>query len=146
MTNLAANLAETTRAHGGRVAVRVGDAAMTYRGLDEASGGAERADAEAVIVDPAGFPDLVSSAVPDFTVMDRDEARAGNDPASGAAAHPADHVVVGDAVPVGELPDLRHGHRIRQLALRRLGGFGVALVTQQRNKPPPVLHYGTAFV
>ncbi len=148
MTNLAANLADTTRAQGGRVAVRVGHAAMTYRGLDEASagvagllrdrglklgdrvgvmlpnvaeflvvyygvlraggvvvpmnpllkvrevayylsdsgarlvfawhvfadeatGGAERADAEAVIVDPASFPDLVSSAAPDFTVTGR---------------------------------------------------------------------------
>ena len=150
MTNLAANLADTTRVHGSRVAVRVGHAAMTYRGLDEASagvagllrdrglkpgdrvgvmlpnvaeflvvyygvlraggvvvpmnpllkvrevayylgdsgaglvfawhafageaaGGAERADAEAIIVDPADFPDLVSSAVPDFTVMARDD-------------------------------------------------------------------------
>jgi long-chain acyl-CoA synthetase len=148
VTNLAVNLAETTRAHGGRMAVRVGNAAITYRGLDEASagvagllrdrglkpgdrvgvmlpnvaeflvvyygvlraggvvvpmnpllkvrevayylgdsgarlvfawhvfageasGGAERADAEAVIVDPASFPDLVSAAEPDFTVVDR---------------------------------------------------------------------------
>jgi long-chain acyl-CoA synthetase len=148
VTNLAANLADTIRAHGGRVAVRVGHAAMTYRGLDEASagvagllhergvkpgdrvgvmlpnvaeflvvyygvlraggvvvpmnpllkvrevayylgdsgarlvfawhvfadeamGGAERADAEAVIVDPGSFPDLVATAVPDFTVVDR---------------------------------------------------------------------------
>ena len=37
MTNLASNLADTTRAHAGRVAVRVDDAAMTYRALDEAS-------------------------------------------------------------------------------------------------------------
>jgi len=37
VTNLASNLAATTRAHAGRVAVRVGDAAMTYRELDEAS-------------------------------------------------------------------------------------------------------------
>ena len=37
MTNLASNLADTTRAHAGRVAVRVDDAAMTYRELDEAS-------------------------------------------------------------------------------------------------------------
>jgi hypothetical protein len=31
VTNLAKNLADTTRAHGGRVAVRVDNAAMTYR-------------------------------------------------------------------------------------------------------------------
>src|SRR5438132_5798577 len=37
VTNLAANLAETSRAHAGRVAVRVDDATMTYRQLDEAS-------------------------------------------------------------------------------------------------------------
>ena len=37
MTNLAKNLTDTTRAHAGRVAVRVDDAAMTYRALDEAS-------------------------------------------------------------------------------------------------------------
>jgi long-chain acyl-CoA synthetase len=37
MTNLASNLADTTRAYADRVAVRVGDAAMTYRELDEAS-------------------------------------------------------------------------------------------------------------
>jgi long-chain acyl-CoA synthetase len=37
MTNLASSLAETTRAHAGRTAVRVDDAAMTYRELDEAS-------------------------------------------------------------------------------------------------------------
>ena len=37
MTNLARNLTGTTRAHGGRVAVRVDNAAMTYRALDEAS-------------------------------------------------------------------------------------------------------------
>jgi hypothetical protein len=39
MTNLASNLADTTRAHAGRMAVRVGDATMTYRELDEASAG-----------------------------------------------------------------------------------------------------------
>ena len=39
MTNLAQNLTDTTRAHAGRVAVRVDDAAMTYRALDEASAG-----------------------------------------------------------------------------------------------------------
>jgi long-chain acyl-CoA synthetase len=37
VTNLASNLTNTTRAHAGRVAVRVDDAGMTYRALDEAS-------------------------------------------------------------------------------------------------------------
>src|SRR5271154_5530338 len=37
VTNLAKNLTATTRAHAGRVAVRVDNAAMTYRALDEAS-------------------------------------------------------------------------------------------------------------
>lgn len=37
MTNLASNLADTTRTLAGRVAVRVDNAAMTYRVLDEAS-------------------------------------------------------------------------------------------------------------
>jgi long-chain acyl-CoA synthetase len=37
VTNLASNLTETTRAHAERVAVRVDNAAMTYRALDEAS-------------------------------------------------------------------------------------------------------------
>jgi long-chain acyl-CoA synthetase len=37
VTNLASNLADTARAHPGRVAVRMDDAAMTYRELDEAS-------------------------------------------------------------------------------------------------------------
>ena len=37
VTNLAQNLTDTTRAHGGRVAVRVDNAAMTYRALDDAS-------------------------------------------------------------------------------------------------------------
>ena len=37
VTNLAKNLTDTTRAHAGRVAVRVDNAAMTYRALDEAS-------------------------------------------------------------------------------------------------------------
>src|ERR1700742_3063966 len=37
MTNLARNLTDTTRAHTIRVAVRVDNAAMTYRALDEAS-------------------------------------------------------------------------------------------------------------
>jgi long-chain acyl-CoA synthetase len=37
VTNLAMNLTNTTRTHAGRVAVRVDNAAMTYRALDEAS-------------------------------------------------------------------------------------------------------------
>jgi long-chain acyl-CoA synthetase len=37
MTNLAKNLTNTARVHPGQVAVRVDDAAMTYRALDEAS-------------------------------------------------------------------------------------------------------------
>jgi long-chain acyl-CoA synthetase len=37
VTNLASNLTETTRAHAGRPAVRVDDAALTYGELDEAS-------------------------------------------------------------------------------------------------------------
>src|ERR1700724_1487652 len=37
VTNLAKNLTDTTRAHAGRVAVRVGNAAMSYQALDEAS-------------------------------------------------------------------------------------------------------------
>src|SRR3984957_4998275 len=37
VTHLARNLPETTRAHAGRVGVRVDDAALTYRALDEAS-------------------------------------------------------------------------------------------------------------
>src|SRR5499427_3154737 len=37
VTNLARNLTDTTRAYAGRVAVRVDNAAMTYRALDEAS-------------------------------------------------------------------------------------------------------------
>jgi acyl-CoA synthetase (AMP-forming)/AMP-acid ligase II len=37
VSNLAKNLTDTTRAHAGRVAVRVDNAAMTYRALDEAS-------------------------------------------------------------------------------------------------------------
>src|ERR1700746_865111 len=37
VTNLARNLTDTTRAHAGRVAVGVDNAAMTYRPLDEAS-------------------------------------------------------------------------------------------------------------
>ena len=37
MTNLAKNLTDTTRVHAGRVAVRVDNAAMTYRALDDAS-------------------------------------------------------------------------------------------------------------
>jgi long-chain acyl-CoA synthetase len=37
VTNLAKNLTDTTRVHAGRVAVRVDNAAMTYRALDEAA-------------------------------------------------------------------------------------------------------------
>ena len=37
VTNLARNLTDTARVHAGRVAVRVDNAAMTYRALDEAS-------------------------------------------------------------------------------------------------------------
>jgi long-chain acyl-CoA synthetase len=37
VTNLAKNLTDTTRVHAGRVAVRMDNAAMTYRALDEAS-------------------------------------------------------------------------------------------------------------
>jgi long-chain acyl-CoA synthetase len=37
VTNLAKNLTNTTRVHAGRVAVRVDNAAMTYRALDDAS-------------------------------------------------------------------------------------------------------------
>src|ERR1700690_2404889 len=143
MTNLAKNLTDTTRAHAGRVAVRVDDAAMTYRALDEASarvagllrerglkpgdrvgimmpnvaevpvvyygvlraggvvvpmnpllkarevafylgasgaglifawhtfadqarGGAEQAEAESIVVDEVGFPDLLASPSPDY--------------------------------------------------------------------------------
>src|SRR2546430_14550633 len=39
VTNLARNLTDTTRIHAGRVAVRVDNAAMTYRALDEARAG-----------------------------------------------------------------------------------------------------------
>jgi long-chain acyl-CoA synthetase len=147
VTNLARNLTETTRAHAGRVAVRVDNAAMTYRALDEASArvagllrergltqgdrigimmpnvaevpvvyygvlraggvvvpmnpllkarevayylgdsgaglifawhtfgdpardGAEQAGADAIVVDPVTFPDLLASATPYFPVVD----------------------------------------------------------------------------
>jgi long-chain acyl-CoA synthetase len=150
VTNLARNLTDTTRAHAGRVAVRVDNAAMTYRAVDEASarvagllherglkpgdrvgimmpnvaevpvvyygvlraggvvvpmnpllkerevayyledsgagllfawhtfagqalGGAERAKAGTIVVDAAGFPDLLASATPDDQVVDRDD-------------------------------------------------------------------------
>ena len=39
----------------------------------DARGGAERADAEAVVVDPASFPDLLAAAIPDYEVADRDD-------------------------------------------------------------------------
>jgi long-chain acyl-CoA synthetase len=150
VTNLARNLTDTTRAHAGRVAVRVDDTAMTYRALDEASArvagllherglkpgdrvgimmpnvaevpvvyygvlraggvvvpmnpllkerevayylgdsgaglifawhafadparvGAEQAEAEAIVVDAAGFPDLLASVEPDYGVADADD-------------------------------------------------------------------------
>ena len=149
MTNLASSLANTTSAHADRVAVRVGDASMTYRELDEASatvagllrerglkpgdrvgimlpnvaefpvvyygvlraggiavpmnpllkqrevayhlgdsgaglifawhafadearGGAGQVNAEPIVVDPSGFPDLLASVAPDYEVADRD--------------------------------------------------------------------------
>src|ERR1700723_2766143 len=150
VTNLARNLTETTRAHAGRVAVRVDDAALTYRALDEASarvagllrerglkpgdrvgimmpnvaevpvvyygvlraggvvvpmnpllkarevayyladsgaglvfawhtfadqarGGADQVNAESIIVDEVGFPDLLASVAPDDQVAERDD-------------------------------------------------------------------------
>ena len=150
MTNLARNLTDTTRIHAGRVAVRVDNAAMTYRALDEASarvagllherglkpgdrvgimmpnvaevpvvyygvlraggvvvpmnpllkarevayylgdsgaglifawhafadqarGGAEQAEAESIVVDAVGFPDLLASVDPDYEVADADD-------------------------------------------------------------------------
>src|SRR6266540_253344 len=149
MVNLASNLAATAGAHADRVAVRVGETAMSYRELDlasaqvaallrerglrpggrvgimlpnvaefaviyygvlraggvivpmnpllkkrevayyladsgaqlifawhafadEARGGARQADADAVVVDPATFADLVASAAPDHQVAYRD--------------------------------------------------------------------------
>jgi long-chain acyl-CoA synthetase len=39
----------------------------------DARGGAQRADAEAVVVDPATFADLVASAAPDHRIADRDD-------------------------------------------------------------------------
>src|SRR6202453_1570691 len=150
VTNLAKNLTATTRAHAGRVAVRVDNAAMTYRALDEASArvagllherglkpgdrlgimmplhaevpvgyygvlravgvvvalnpllkgragahypsasgarqlfawhgfgdqaqaGAGQAEAELIVVDGVGFPDLLASVTPDFQVADADD-------------------------------------------------------------------------
>ena len=166
VTNLAKNLTDTTRSHAGRVAVRVDNAAMTYRALDEASArvagllherglkpgdrvgimlpnvaevpvvyygvlraggvvvpmnpllkarevayylgdsgaglifawhtfadqarsGAEQAEAESIVVDEVGFPDLLASATPDYQVAD-----AGDDDTavilytSGTTGHP----------------------------------------------------------
>jgi len=40
----------------------------------DARGGAQRADAQAVVVDPATFADLVAAAAPDHRVVDRDDA------------------------------------------------------------------------
>ena len=166
VTNLAKNLTDTTRAHAGRVAVRVDDAAMTYRALDEASarvagllherglkpggrvgimmpnvaevpvvyygvlraggvavpmnpllkarevayylgdsgaglifawhafadqarGGAEQAEAEAIVVDGVSFPDLLASAAPDEQVADTgDEDTAVILYTSGTTGHP----------------------------------------------------------
>src|SRR6201994_2293981 len=150
VTNLAKNLTDTTRAHARRVAVRVDNAAMTYRALDEASarvagllhdrgvkpgdrigimmpnvaevpvmyygilraggvvvpmnpllkarevayylgdsgttrmfawhafaaaarGGAAQAEAEAIVVDGASFPDLLATSSPEYEVADRDD-------------------------------------------------------------------------
>ena len=166
VTNLAKNLTETTRAHAGRVAVRVDNAAMTYRALDEASArvagllherglkpgdrvgimmpnvaevpvvyygvlraggvvvpmnpllkarevayylgdsgaglifawhafadqaraGAEQAEAESIVVDTVGFPDLLASATPDYGVADTsDEDTAVILYTSGTTGHP----------------------------------------------------------
>jgi long-chain acyl-CoA synthetase len=151
VTNLAKNLTDTTRVHAGRVAVRVDNAAMTYRALDEASArvagllheqglkpgdrvgimmpnvaefpvvyygilraggvvvpmnpllkerevayylgdsgaglvfawhaftgearaGAEQAEAELIVVDDVGFPEVLASAVPVEEVADRGSA------------------------------------------------------------------------
>jgi long-chain acyl-CoA synthetase len=166
MTNLASNLANTTRTHARRVAVRVDNAAMTYQALDEASarvagllrqrglcpgdrvgimmpnvaevpvvyygalragcvvvpmnpllkvrevayylgdsgarlifawhafadparGGAAEAGAEAIVVDPAGFPELLASADPDYRIADAtDEDTAVILYTSGTTGHP----------------------------------------------------------
>jgi long-chain acyl-CoA synthetase len=166
VSNLAKNLADTTRAHGGRVAVRVDNAAMTYRALDEASarvaallherglkpgdrvgimmpnvaevpvvyygvlraggvvvpmnpllkvrevayylgdsgaglifawhgfadqarGGAEQADAEAIVVDDVSFPELLASVEPEYEVADAaDEDTAVILYTSGTTGHP----------------------------------------------------------
>src|SRR5579863_3389294 len=166
VTNLAKNLTDTTRAHAGRVAVRVDNSAMTYRALDEASArvagllrerglkpgdrvgvmmpnvaevpvvyygvlraggvvvpmnpllkvrevayylgdsgsrlifawhafadpardGAAEAGAEAIVVDPAGFPELLASADPDYRVADAaDEDTAVILYTSGTTGHP----------------------------------------------------------
>ena len=166
VSNLAKNLTDTTRAHGGRVAVRVDNAAMTYRALDEASarvaallherglkpgdrvgimmpnvsevpvvyygvlraggvvvpmnpllkvrevayylgdsgaglifawhgfadqarGGAEQADAEAIVVDEVSFPELLASVEPVYEVADAaDEDTAVILYTSGTTGHP----------------------------------------------------------
>jgi long-chain acyl-CoA synthetase len=166
VTNLAKNLTDTTRTHGGRVAVRVDNAAMTYRALDEASarvaallherglkpgdrvgimmpnvaevpvvyygvlraggvvvpmnpllkvrevayylgdsgaglifawhtfagqarGGAEQAEADAIVVDEANFPELLASVDPDYEVADAaDEDTAVILYTSGTTGHP----------------------------------------------------------
>ncbi len=166
MTNLASNLVATTRAHADRTAIRVDDAAMTYRAVDEASarvagllrerglkpgdrvgvmmpnvaevpvvyygvlraggvvvpmnpllkvrevayylgdsgaglifawhafadearGGAERANAEPIVVDAVSFPDLLASVAPDYEVADSgDEDTAVILYTSGTTGHP----------------------------------------------------------
>ena len=39
----------------------------------DARGGAEQADAEAVVIDPASFPDHLAAAIPDYQVAERDD-------------------------------------------------------------------------
>ncbi len=39
----------------------------------DARGGAEQADAEAVVIDPASFPDLLAATSPDYEVAERDD-------------------------------------------------------------------------
>ena len=212
VTNLAKNLTDTTRAHAGRVAVRVDNAAMTYRALDDASarvagllherglkpgdrvgimmpnvaevpvvyygvlraggvvvpmnpllkarevayylgdsgaglifawhafadqarGGAEQAEAESIVVDEVGFPDLLASATPDYQVAD-----AGDDDTavilytSGTTGHPKGaeltHGNVGHArgLDAAELPPglglaLRAG--LSERAERPAGPYGI---------------------
>ena len=56
---------------------------------DPASGGAEEAGAEAIVVDPAAFPELLASADPDYRVADAaDEDTAVILYTSGTTSHP----------------------------------------------------------